>query len=329
MRVEEYIEHLLYRYECVIVPKFGAFITQKNATIYHSDSHKFTPPSKNITFNRAIQNHDGLLAETIAKGESMDFESAKHKIQLFVDDFKTALRLEKVIDIPQLGRFHLDDEDKLSFEPNAYINYFIESFGLGEISLDAVSRTLADKTGQVENNVKVRTLETTDKKGETPVSSLDMADSEEKKNKPYLKYAAVGLVALGLAGFAGLYQYNNYVISHNDAEAQKAESLLQDKIQSAEFSYTFSELPLSTTKVEAIQPKYHIVAGAFRVESNASKKIEILRAKGYKASMIGVNAYGLHQVAFASYVEKSEALSQLRKIKKTENSEAWLYVKQL
>ncbi len=329
MRVEEYIQHLLYRYECVIVPKFGAFVTQKNASIYHSDSHKFTPPSKKITFNKAIQNHDGLLAETIAKGESMDFESAKHKIQLFVDDFQTALSVEKVLEIPQLGRFHLDKEDKLSFEPNEYINYFVESFGLGEITLDAVSQTLADKDEQIEDRVKVRTLETSGEKEEVPASSLEVTDSEEKKSKPYLKYAVVGVIALGLASFAGLYQYNNYVISYNDAEAQKAESLLQDKIQSAEFSYTFSELPLSTTKVEIIQPKYHIVAGAFRVESNAAKKIEILRNKGYEASMIGVNAYGLHQVAFASYVQKSEALSQLRKIKATENSEAWLYVKQL
>lgn len=320
MRVEEYIQDLLYRYECVIVPGFGAFVTQKNTSTYHSDAHKFTPPSKRITFNKAIQNHDGLLAETIAKGESMDFESAKHKIQLFVDDFQTALSLEKVIEIPQLGRFNLDKEDKLSFEPNEYINYFIDSFGLGEITLDQVSQSIVEKNDEVDDDVKVRTLET---------SSVEKENSEEKKSKPYLKYAAVGVIALGIASFAGLYQYNTYVISHNDAESQKAESLLQDKIQSAEFSYTFSGLPLSTTKLETLQPKYHIIAGAFRVKSNATKKVELLKAKGYKASMIGENAYGLHQVAFESYVQKDEALSQLRKIKRIENPEAWLFVKQL
>lgn len=327
MRVEDYIEHLLYRYECVIVPGFGAFVTQKNSTTYQSHTHKFTPPSKKITFNKAIQNHDGLLAETIAKGESMDFESAKHKIQLFVNDFQTALSQDKVIEIPQLGRFCLDKEGKMSFEPNDYVNYFIESFGLGEMTLDEVSQTI-EKTEEIEDSVKVRTLETPSKK-EVPASSLEVAVSEEKNRKPYLKYAAVGLIAFGLASFAGLYQYNTYVITHNDAEAQKAESLLQDKIQSAEFNYTFSELPLSTIKVETIQPKYHIVAGAFRVESNAAKKVELLKAKGYDASLIGMNAYGLHQVVFASYVEKNEALAQLRKIKAIESPEAWLYVKQL
>lgn len=338
MRVEEYIQQLLYRYECVIVPGFGAFVTQKYTSIYHSESHKFTPPSRKITFNKAIQNHDGLLAETIAKGESMDFESAKHKIRLFVNDFQSALRVEKVLEIPQLGRFYLDKEDKLSFEPNAYINYFIESFGLGEITLDEVSQSIKEKEEHVEDHVKVRTLETSRPPEETSVSSRETANlsgdenqtnSEEKKSKPYLKYAAVGVVALGLASFAGLYQYKNYVLAHNDAEAQKAETLLQDQIQSAEFSYTFSELPLSIKKVEVIQPKYHIVAGAFRVENNAEKKVELLQARGYDASRIGLNAYGLHQVAFASYVQRSEALAQLRIIKTTENPEAWLYVKQL
>ncbi|WP_093369369.1 HU domain-containing protein [Psychroflexus sediminis] len=316
MRVEEYIQDLLYRYECVIVPGLGAFVTQKNTSIYHADSHKFSPPSRKLTFNKAIQNHDGLLAETIAKGESMDFESAKHKIQLFVNDFQTALNLEKVIDIPRLGRFHQDKEGKVSFEPDAYVNYFIESFGLDDITLDTISQSLEEIKGQEDSSVKVRKLDTS-------------SSTERKNNKAYLRYAAVGVIALGLAGFAGLYQYNTYVISHNDAQAQKAESLLQDKIQSAEFSYTLSELPLSTTKLETLKPKYHIIAGAFRVKSNANRKVELLRAQGYKASMIGENAYGLHQVAFDSYVQKEEALSQLRTIKATENPEAWLYVKQL
>ncbi|NEV92929.1 SPOR domain-containing protein [Psychroflexus sp. YR1-1] len=320
MRVEDYIKDLLYRYECVIVPGFGAFVTQKNTSAYHADSHRFTPPSRKLTFNKAIQNHDGLLAETIAKGESMDFDSAKHKIQLFVKDFQTALRLEKVIDIPQLGRFKLDEEHKLSFEPNDATNYFVESFGLAEMTLDSVSQALQENAAEEDSGVKVRTLQ-------APVMAEET--SEVKHRRPYLKYAAVGVIALSLIGFGGLYQYNTYVISHNDAEAQKAESLLQDKIQSAEFSYTLSELPLSTTKLETLKPKYHIIAGAFRVKSNAIRKVELLRAQGYKASMIGENAYGLHQVAFDSYVQKEEALSQLRTIKATENPEAWLYVKQL
>lgn len=330
MRVEAYIQQLLYRYECVIVPGFGAFVTQKNTTVYHPDTHKFTPPSRKITFNKAIQNHDGLLAETIAKAESMDFESAKHKIQLFVNDFQTALQVDRVLEIPKLGKFYLDKEDNLSFEPYNTINYFVESFGLDELKLSEVSKTISIEE-EIQTDEEKEALALENKPEDQLISPVYPLDhhSEEKKSRPYLKYAAVGVIALSIASFAGLYQYNNYVVSFNDTESQKAESLLQERIQSAEFSYTLSELPLNTAKTETLLPKYHIVAGAFRVENNAKKKVELLKAKGYDAALIGKNAYGLHQVVFASYVQKGEALQQLRKIKVIENPEAWLYVKQL
>lgn len=315
MRVEKYIEQLLYRYDCVIVPDFGAFIIQKNNVQYYSHLHKFTPPTRKITFNKAIRNHDGLLAESIAKGESMDFESAKQKIQLFVDDFESAIKADKAIEIPALGRFNLDKENKLSFEPNNQVNFFVDSFGLGEFTIDRIAEEKIIEETIVDE--KVKTL------------SPEKEASDQVKRKPYLKYAAVGIIAIGIAGFAGLYQYNNYVISYNDSESQKAESLLQERIQSAEFNYTLTELPLNATQIEEVRPKYHVVAGAFRVKSNAYKKIELLKLKGYDASLIGKNSYGLHQVAFASFVDRNRALAQLRKIKALENPEAWLFVKQL
>ncbi|MFO7745640.1 MAG: SPOR domain-containing protein [Psychroflexus sp.] len=314
MRVEEYIKQLLYRYDCVIVPEFGAFIIQKKTSKYYSHVHKFTPPSRKITFNKAIQNHDGLLAEAIAKGESMDFESAKQKIQNFVDDFGSALKADKMIEIPELGQFNLNEEDKLSFEPNQNINFFTDSFGLEEFTIDKISETEHIQEPIVDE--KIKTL--------SPLQE----NSEERRRRPYLKYAAVGIIAIGIAGFAGIYQYNNYIISYNDSEAQKAESLLQERIQSAEFNYTLTELPLDATQIETVKPKYHVVAGAYRVESNASKKVELLREKGYEASMIGKNTYGLYQVAFASFVDRGKALAQLRKIKAIENPDAWLFVKQ-
>ena len=318
MKVEDYIKQLLYRYECVIVPGLGAFVTQRRSSVYDSEGHRFTPPSKHVTFNKAIQNQDGLLAETIAKAESMDFESAKFKIKLFVDDFLTALYQDKTLNLSKLGVFSLDTEFKISFEPEETQNYFVDSFGLeafGLVSLAKSDLSIDEALKEV-----------------PPVRTLAESTSEEKhisNRRPYLKYAAVGIVAVGLASFIGLYQYNNHVISYNYTESQKAETLLQKRIQSAEFNFTFPNLDLETNKVETILPKYHIIAGAFRIEANAERKVKLLQQKGYSASLIGENAYGLHQVAFASYSDKETALKYLRKIKSIENPDAWLFVKQL
>ena len=74
--------------------------------------------------------------------------------------------------------------------------------------------------------------------------------------------------------------------------------------------------------------KYHVVAGAFRVKENAERKVAQLHKKGFAAVNIGVNKYGLHQVVYASYQNRLQALKNLRTIKATQNNDAWLLVKE-
>lgn len=73
--------------------------------------------------------------------------------------------------------------------------------------------------------------------------------------------------------------------------------------------------------------KYHIIAGAFKLPENATKKVNQLTAKGYNAHIVGINKWQLTQVAFGSYTSKSEAQTVLRQIQKTEAKDAWLLVK--
>jgi len=51
MRTADYIEELLYRYNCVIVPGFGAFLTQLKSAEINKSTNTFLPPSKVISFN--------------------------------------------------------------------------------------------------------------------------------------------------------------------------------------------------------------------------------------------------------------------------------------
>ena len=47
MNLDKYIEDLLYRNECVVIPDFGAFITSINSSNINSEGI-FTPPSKSV-----------------------------------------------------------------------------------------------------------------------------------------------------------------------------------------------------------------------------------------------------------------------------------------
>ena len=74
MNLANYINDLLYRYDCVIVPDFGGFVTNRIGAKLNSDTHTFSPPTKQIAFNSHLKHNDGLLANYIASSEQISFE---------------------------------------------------------------------------------------------------------------------------------------------------------------------------------------------------------------------------------------------------------------
>ncbi len=88
-------------------------------------------------------------------------------------------------------------------------------------------------------------------------------------------------------------------------------------------------LPAITLNVDKQEGRYHIVAGAFRIEGNSFKKVKQLQKLGYNARKIGVNKYGLHEVVYESFEDRVEALRALRKIRYNHNKAAWLLIKEL
>ena len=67
MKIEQYISQLLYRYQCVTVPGFGAFLTEFQSAQLDENSHSFYPPKKMISFNPSLFLIKGLK-ETIFLG---------------------------------------------------------------------------------------------------------------------------------------------------------------------------------------------------------------------------------------------------------------------
>ena len=57
MQVSQYIQELLYQYECVTIPNFGAFLT-RSFEAKLDDNGKFFPPRKEVTFNQLLSSND-------------------------------------------------------------------------------------------------------------------------------------------------------------------------------------------------------------------------------------------------------------------------------
>jgi len=311
MQLTTYINDLLYRYECVIIPGFGALLTQYQSAHIDSNTQTFSPPGKTLSFNRQLQTNDGLLANYVASVEKCSYETSLQKIRNFTGKLSFQLSEKEVVTLKNIGEFHLNEENSVQFIPSSKQNFSTASFGMSSFVSPKVNREVYKE--------EVRILEK-----KVPV----FISPERRASRPYFKYAAIALVVISVAGFSGMKLYEGAVQKHNFAEKQKANTIVENQIQEATFVIE-NPLPTLNLTFSKQSGKYHIIAGAFRVEENALKKINQLLEKGFTARRIGVNKYGLHQVAYNSYENRIDALNNLRAIKKSENQDAWLLVQEI
>lgn len=307
MQLETYISDLLYRYECVTVPEFGAFLTQRMSATINNSTNTFYPPKKRVSFNEQIQKNDGLLAHYIADVEKIPFEVATEKIKKRVKFLKSLLTQGETITFNNIGEIVFNREGKIVFEPSYHLNYLTDSFGLTQLVSPTVTREIYKETAEAIEK-------------EIPVAFT----IEKRRSKNYLKYAAVALIALSLGGIVASNYYVNQIETYNQLAQEQASQQLETKIQQATFN--LSPLPAITLNVTKQTGNYHIIAGAFRIEENCDKIIAKLRADGFNARKIGINKYGLHEVVYASYENRIDALNSLRTIKRTHNKDAWIKV---
>lgn len=297
MQLSKYISELLYRYDCVMVPGFGGFVSNTVSSELNAENHQFTPPTKHVSFNVNLQQNDGLLTNHIATSLQISFDEATKIIAQEVLAWQNDIQKAPLL-LQNIGQFTLE-EDQLVFEPIAKINYLTSSFGLSDVDANYVLR----------QNV-------------TPVEEVVIESS-----KSYRKYVAVAAVALGL--FIGGSTYVSRVQTEQELAAQET---INTQIQQASFNI-LKPLPSVTLTVEKenvesleVVKKYHVVAGAYKEAANADKKVALLKRKGFNARIIGVNKWGLTQVVYESYASRRQAINALNKVKKEDNKYAWLLV---
>jgi hypothetical protein len=311
MKIENYIAQLLYRYQCVTVPGFGAFLTEIQSAQLVESAHSFFPPKKLISFNAYLKNNDGLLANHIAQTEKTSYEYAVSAIQYEVFNWKKTLQETGIFSIKNVGDFRLNADSNLIFTPSEQTNYLSSSFGLSPFVSPLVKRELFEQQLEV--------LEETETIQLVP----------ENKNKySFLKYAAVFVLGLGLTATVGYPIYQNEIETQKIIVETAVQRQVQNKIQEATF-FIESPIPAVTLTVKEGKLPYHIMAGAFRDETNAQRVFENLSEKGYKAKRIERNKYGLYPVLYGSFTTYAEAEKLKNEIRAKENPQAWILIESL
>ena len=331
MKIEQYISQLLYRYQCVAVPGFGAFLTETQSAQLHESSTSFFPPKKMISFNANLKNNDGLLAHHIAQAEKTSYDYAVSAIQFEVFNWKKRLETHGVLSFKNIGTFRLNADANLVFTAEDSNNYLTSSFGLSPFVSPIVKRELFEKAVEAKTLVEEPIIRHT-----LTLSPEETEEEEVTKGQryPFLRYAAIFVLGLGITSSVGYSIYQKQIDDATLLVETSVQKKVQNKIQEATF---FIESPIPTVtlsvktnpKKEVVSFKYHIMAGAYRSEVNANKELRELKKLGYDAKRIPENKNGLYPVVYGSYATFAEAQKAQKEIIEDHNPDAWILIQSL
>ena len=309
MKTEHYIAQLLYRYPCVTVPGFGAFLTEIQPAQLGLDANSFFPPKKIISFNSYLKHNDGLLANHISLQEKITYEEAVEKISAVVTFWKSKLQNKESIDLKNIGIIALSYEGNIVFIPSEEVNYLTSSFGLTAYVSPIIKREILLQTSEEAVVVVTPTL-------------------KKQRNYNYLKYAAIFVITAGLTGSLGYQLYQKRVDQETKMVREEVQKDVVNKIQEATF-FIQSPLPDVTLTLKEAKKPYHIVIGSFKNENNAKKIFRKLHRSGYEPLILEKNNFGLYPVLSGSFANYSDAVEALNKVQKKINKDAWLMIKDL
>ena len=289
MKISHHIFNLLQEHNCVIVPNFGAFVARNISAKISRDGSRIYPPNKEITFNKSLIKSDGLLINRISSDENISYEMANDKLSNWVIKSHKKISKQGYIEIKNIGSISLENE-KYIFTPSQNSIFLKSSYGLNSVDSNEIKRS----TNSISNS--------------------------------YLRYAAILIVFLSLAGIF-TKSYFDSVNEFNEASYAQANLEIEKKIQKATFNIN-SYLPTVKLPIQKKYGDFHIIAGSFMLEENSLKMITALKNKGFiEARKVGVNKFGLLQVAYNSYDTVEEARVALAEIRLSQDINAWLLIK--
>ncbi len=314
MGLEKYIEELLYDYECVTIPDFGAFLTRPYNFEIDKVTGKFIPPRKELTFNSLLTSNDGVLINYFAKKNNLKYRKAQILIQKEVENWRRQIKTEPLI-IENIGKISYSKNKTIEFEPFGKINFDENSFGLKVFTKKPLSSSKQSKVFSILDDEKL------------------VFTPKNIGINSFIKYAAVFFIIIGLTS-TSLYFGDQYIQGQRILNQKMAQNKIQENIQTATFnlgSLKSISLIVNNLKVkqETIHNKTHysIIAGTFRNRSYAIRKIKNLKKKGYNSSLVSVNPKGMYRVAYERFESKKEALDLLYHIKYNLGEEGW-YLKE-
>lgn len=301
-----HIEYLLHYHGCVIVPGLGAFLSVRKSAEIDKAAGLIKSPYREICFNAAIINNDGMIANSIARRNGVSFEKGERAVENAVEELLYSLKTVGEVQIGSIGRLEREADGCISFVPR-------------QIKRDTVSIARVN----FENE------------------SADIAASKsvERKNPDYwyipihkkaagIAASVTALVAVGMLMLMLMLKPVSPAIDVDRASVVSAEIKPAVKNNLAdthgEDSLSIEESLSENESSDA--PDCYLIVGTFRTEREAG---EFIRQQEGKARNLEIVAGGkLYRVSAASANSETELREIMRGTDFREAfKEAWIWKK--
>jgi nucleoid DNA-binding protein len=281
---EQYISDLLYKYDTVVLPGFGAFILKHIPSSIQQPEQRLTPPAKFTSFYPFNKTNDGILANHISEKEKISFFDAA-----FVEKINQELAQGKPVRFEKIGTLIKSGDNNFTFTPDTSVNYNIEAWGMEDIEYTPAKEKIKFP------KAAIWILSIIVIAGCCTAALFIIKPDLIKKIKPdKIKTAEI---------------INNI---------PSPDTVKKDTL----YKQTKQNIQPDTSKPTA-SSNFYIILASFRIKENADNYAETLRQKTYNSSVIFLNDKGLYVVSCNSYPSQQAAELALSGIK-SENPEAWI-----
>ncbi|MCC6252843.1 MAG: SPOR domain-containing protein [Bacteroidia bacterium] len=338
LKIDNYIEQLLYHHNCVIIPSFGGFVANYKGAQIHPTQYSFTAPSKQLAFNKNLINNDGLLAGYIASVEKISFEEALILIDKDVFKIKKLLTEGQQVIFKSIGFLKLDIEKNIRFNPSNQTNFETSSFGLNTFQSPAIIRggytkglpepVFTDKTTK-----KKRFTFKQYKKFALPMLVLPLALILYFSP---VYHSVIQSFSVQTSGFWGNDSKTSYTPPQHQPLKEIAEPVESENTETVAIEPTVSDnAEINATTNENIEPvadikvpepvqynsvepvnsgKYQLISGCFSMQENAYKQIDLLQQKNIHAYISGQSKSGLYRVSCGGFDNQEQAIAEMSKL---------------
>lgn len=314
LNLEKHISELLSQYDCVIVPNLGGFVANNVSAQINEKTGVFSPPSREIGFNRSLCHNDGLLINHIAKCEGISYEDCHSRLLMHIKALKFQLSQGEVLQIDSVGKLKADSIGNTVFIPGEERFLSLESFGLGTFHFN----TLDQEKQQKESTRRLvrRTFQ----------------------SRSVRQVAASVAIMLGLIFVSpeldnGM-MHNSYsnVLPEFEMVLGIDQTAATETVQKSiveEPSIIEAEIEQAEVVVAPVRNTYFIIGGSFKYRKQADEFISKLTSKGVNGADVLSSSNGRFRVSLAGFVDKQEAVEALDKFRKKHGlTSAWLLSQQ-